>query len=76
MIDEISGGTFHSHFHAAKAPHEKIGIEVLSAKLAVRDGLQPDCFLPGDDLSNSAVLDMLQLLRRDSSCGMVLPSAL
>jgi hypothetical protein len=62
MIDEICDSAFLANFDTAESPHEKVGVEVLSAELAVRDGLQSNFFLPGNDLSDSRVFSRPQLL--------------
>jgi hypothetical protein len=76
MIDEVGGGAFHPHFYAAESPHEKIGIEVFAAKLAVGNGLQTNRFLLGYHPLNSRVLDMVKIVSRYPSRGVVLAGVL
>jgi hypothetical protein len=76
MIDKVGRRAFHPHFHAAKAAHEEVRIEVLAAKLAVGDGLQSNLLLLGYDPADSRILDGFQFLRRDFSFGSILAGLL
>jgi hypothetical protein len=76
MVDEECDRLFLTDLDAAQSADEKIGVKVLPAKLAIRDGLQPNLLLLGDNPSYGGIFGRAQFIRGDFSRSMLLAELL
>ena len=62
LIDETGDIGFVPEFNPAQAAHEKIGVKIGAANIAIGDGFQADVLLLGDQAADGGVFGFAQIV--------------